>query len=308
MQNYWLSFTTIAPLFLVILIGVIFSKTKSFKKEWITVLNDYALWIGFPALILSAMFKLSGPLATHLELAGWNSGYIICSMLFAFPIARIFKLKKRMLQTIILMISFGNVTYLGLPVLQNAYGDGIVPEVILLSAVYLFWLFTLGIILVEILGSKQLNLLRILKSLATNPLLITVFIGLFILILKIEVHPILKESINLVGNSVTAVVLFSLGLFLGSHPIGKVKEWLPALAFSMVILTILPFLFKTAIDISGSDFSYRISIMEAAMPLGLTPYVLAVKYNLESGFASKVLVLSTLMSVFTLPLWMIIIG
>ncbi|HKJ43001.1 MAG TPA: hypothetical protein VKA27_12985, partial [Sunxiuqinia sp.] len=62
MQNYWLSFSTVLPLFLAILGGLLFSRTKAFKKEWIDVLNDYALWIGFPALILVALFKLDVPL------------------------------------------------------------------------------------------------------------------------------------------------------------------------------------------------------------------------------------------------------
>lgn len=307
MQNYWISLSTIAPLFLVVLIGVIFSKTKSFKKEWINVLNDYALWIGFPALVLSAMLKLDKPLAEYLELASWNSGYLVVCIFLSFPIARIFKLSKRFLQTLILIISFGNITYLGLPVLQNAYGEEIVPDVILLSAVYLFWLFTLGITLVEILNKDQFNFKRISKNLATNPLLLAVFVGILILVFKIQIPSPLKESINLVGGSVTAIVLFSLGLFLGSHPVGKIKEWLPVFAFSIFILIILPGFFKLVLDFTGSGFNYRSSLMEATMPLGLTPYVLTVKYELESAFASKVLVLSTLLSVVTLPLWMIIV-
>ncbi len=308
MQNYWLSFSTILPLFLVVLVGLLFSRTKSFKKEWIDVLNDYALWIGFPALILVALFKLDVPLSEYIDLVGWNSAYIVSAMLLAFPVAKLFRLSTDTLRTLVLAFSFGNVSYLGIPVLMNVYGVEILAESTLLSAVYLFWLFTLGIILVEVLGERDVNPLVVVKNLLQNPLLIAVLLGLLVSILKIDVPEILMKGLDLFATSVTAVVLFSLGLFLGTHPFGKLKEWLPVAAFSIVILLVLPLAFYGVVRFLGVSFDIRSSILEAAMPMGLTPYVLSVKYKLNATFASKVVVLSTMLSVFTLPLWIQILG
>ncbi len=308
MQNYWLSLSTILPLFLAVLAGLFFSRTKSFKKEWIDVLNDYALWIGFPALILVALFKLDVPLAEYIDLAAWNSAYIVLCMLLAFPVAKLFRLSTDTLRTLILAFSFGNVSYLGIPVLMNVYGTGILAESTLLSAVYLFWLFTLGIILVEVLGEHDVNPLVVVKNLLQNPLLIAVLLGLLVSILKIEVPEILVKGLDLFATSVTAVVLFSLGLFLGTHPFGKLKEWLPVAAFSIAILLVLPLVFYGVVRFFFVSFNVRSSILEAAMPMGLTPYVLSVKYKLNATFASKVVVLSTILSVLTLPLWIQILG
>lgn len=308
MQNYWLSLSTILPLFLAVLAGLLFSRTKSFKKEWIDVLNDYALWIGFPALILVALFKLDVPLAEYIDLAAWNSAYIVLCMLLAFPVAKLFRLSTDTLRTLILAFSFGNVSYLGIPVLMNVYGSGILAESTLLSAIYLFWLFTLGIILVEVLGEHDVNPLVVVKNLLQNPLLIAVLLGLLVSILKFEVPEILVKGLDLFATSVTAVVLFSLGLFLGTHPFGKLKEWLPVAGFSMAILLLLPIVFYGVVRSFGVSFDVRSSILEAAMPMGLTPYVLSVKYKLNATFASKVVVLSTILSVLTLPLWIQILG
>lgn len=308
MQNYWLSLSTILPLFLAVLAGLLFSRTKSFKKEWIDVLNDYALWIGFPALILVALFKLDVPLAEYIDLAAWNSAYIVLCMLLAFPVAKLFRLSTDTLRTLILAFSFGNVSYLGIPVLMNVYGSGILAESTLLSAVYLFWLFTLGIILVEVLGEQDVNPLVVVKNLLQNPLLIAVLLGLLVSILKFEVPEILVKGLDLFATSVTAVVLFSLGLFLGTHPFGKLKEWLPVAGFSIAILLLLPLVFYGVVRSFGVSLDVRSSILEAAMPMGLTPYVLSVKYKLNATFASKVVVLSTILSVLTLPLWIQILG
>lgn len=308
MQNYWVSFHTILPLFLAILVGLLFSRSKSFKKEWIDVLNDYALWIGFPALIMVALFKLNVPLVTYINLVGWNSAYIVCSMLLAFPVARLFKLNSDTMRTLVLAFSFGNVSYLGIPVLLNTYGDDVLAESTMISAVYLFWLFTLGITLVEVFGGENVKPVTIVKNLVRNPLLIAVVVGLLVSVLKIRVSAVIIESLDLFAVSVTAVVLFSLGLFLGSHPMGKLREWLPVLAFSVAILLVLPLVFYSVVKLTGNTFNYRSTVLEAAMPMGLTPYVLSVKYRLNASFAAKVVVLSTVLSVFTLPLWIYILG
>ena len=303
MQNYWQSFSAVLPVFLVILAGLFFSRTKSFKKEWIDVLNDYALWIGFPALILVALFQLDVPLSSYLDLVGWNSAYIVFCMLLAFPVARIFHLGTTTMRTLVLVFSFGNVAYLGIPVLLNVYGEEILAESTLLSTVYLFWLFTLGIMLVEVFGEESVKLVTVIKRLAGNPLLLAVLFGLFISVLKIEVPEILMKSLDLFASSVTAIVLFSLGLFLGTYHLGNWKAWLPVLAFSLTILLVLPFLYWMVICLSGVPFDARASILDAAMPMGLTPYVLSVKYRLNASFAARVVVLTTMLSVITLPLW-----
>jgi predicted permease len=196
------------------------------------------------------------------------------------------------------------VAYLGIPVLRSAYGDQILPEATMISAVYVFWLFTLGIFLVEYFGDHKVHLRELLVRLVTNPLLIAVFIGLIIAVNHIQLPKVMLSGLDILANSVTGVVLFSLGLFMGKQPVGKIQEWLPVLAFSLVILFVLPFLFllitRQFTDLSVS----RPWIMEAAMPMGLTAYALCLKYKLNTEFASRVVVLSTLLALLSLPFWL----
>ncbi len=53
MNSFLTAFQSIVPLFIVILAGMVVSRNKSVDEKWIEVLNTYALWIGFPALILT---------------------------------------------------------------------------------------------------------------------------------------------------------------------------------------------------------------------------------------------------------------
>lgn len=307
MNEFFSAFQSIGPLFLVIFVGMVVSRNKSVNQQWIEILNNYALWIGFPALILVALSRLHWDIHLYGNLMGWNSVRIIVPMMLVFPVSALLKLKNNMRRTLFLAVSYGNVAYLGIPVLRSAYGDQILPEATMISSVYIFWMFTLGIFLVEYFGDHKVHVKELLLRLVTNPMLIAVFIGLFIAVNHIQLPKIVMSGLDIFANSVTAVVLFSLGLFMGKQPIGKLKDWLPVLVFSVVILFILPFIF---LIVSRPFVDLEISkawILEAAMPMGLTAYALCLKYKLNTGFASRVVVLSTLMALISLPLWLVLL-
>ncbi len=309
MAHFFLALKTVLPLFLVILAGLIFSRTKAASISWIDILNKYALWIGFPALVIASLMHLELSGQSYSRLIITNSVYIVICMLLAFPVASVFKLTNRIKRSLFLVLSFGNVAYLGIPVLQNAFGETVLPVAAIISAVYVFWLLTLGIILIEINGEEKFEGKKLVFSLLKNPLLISVFVGLIIVYFNIKLPEIAEKTIFLFSNSVTAVVLFSLGIFLGLHKTGKPKEWLTALTFSLLIILVLPFIFYLTIKNTGMEtLQFKATILDSAMPLGLTPYALSVQYNLEVKLVSKIVVLATMLAIFVIPFWMVMLG
>lgn len=305
MSSFFSAFQSIGPLFLVIFVGMVVSRNKSVDDKWLEILNNYALWIGFPALILVALSRMQWDLNLYGNLIGWNSARIVFSMLMVFPVSFLLKLKNNTRRTLFLAVSYGNVAYLGLPVLRSAFGEQILPEATMISAVYVFWLFTLGIFLVEYYGDHKVHFRELLVRLITNPLLIAVFIGLFIAVNHLKLPQIVMTGLDLFANSVTAVVLFSLGLFMGKQPVGKLRDWLPVLAFSLGILFVLPFLFLLILRPFTDQSFTKAWILESAMPMGLTAYALCLKYKLNTEFASRTVVLSTLLALLSLPFWLV---
>jgi len=305
MTSFYSAFQSIGPLFLVIFTGMIVSRNKSVDNSWLEILNNYALWIGFPAFILVALSRLEWNMNIYGNLIAWNSVRIVFSMLLVFPVSVLLKLKNNTRRTLFLAVSYGNVAYLGIPVLRSAFGDLILPEATMISSVYIFWMFTLGIFLVEYFGDYKVHVRELLVRLTTNPLLFAVFIGLFIATNHLQLPKIITSGLDIFANSVTAVVLFSLGLFMGKQPIGKLRDWLPVLAFSAIILFVLPFMFllilKPFINLQMS----KAWVVEAAMPMGLTAYALCLKYELNTEFASRAVVASTLLALISLPVWLV---
>jgi len=214
-----------------------------------------------------------------------------------------------MKRSLFLILPFGNVAYLGIPVLRNAWGDEILPVAAIISAVYVFWMLTLALILIEVYGHHKINTKKLLLSLLKNPLLLSVFAGLAIVLFNIKLPDFLEETIGLFTDSVTAVVLFSLGIFLGMHQLGKIGEWKQVLGWSVVAMIILPAAFYFIIQfLPMPEDQVRATIVDAAMPLGLTPYALSIQYKLKTTLMARIVVLSTLLSMIIIPLWMVVTG
>lgn len=309
MDTFIIALKTVLPLFLIIFTGILFSRTKAANENWIEILNKYAYWIGFPALVIFSMIQLDLSKNSYSTFIILNSIIVLASMLVVFPLAKIFNWSVNVKRSMFIIIPFGNVSYMGIPVLYNVYGEQILPEAAIVSAVYVFWLLTLAILLIEIFNENRINLKKLGFSLIKNPLLISVFIGLIIVFLRIPIPEVGVKTLELFADSVTAVVLFSLGIFMGKQKFGNLKDWAFIAAITAGTMIVLPFLFYRLFSFFPvGDTNIDVIILEAAMPLGVTPYVLSVQYKLETKLITRTIVFGTLISLFVIPFWIVILG
>jgi predicted permease len=298
----------IAPLLIIIFASALLQKFRKMGKEWFDVLNAFALEIGLPVLIFSSLAKAPLSFTEQAPLLISNSIFIVGSFVLTFLIGKILRFNIKMFRTLFVCLVLGNTAYLGIPVLTQVYGAGILPTASLIVAVYLFWMFTVGIGFLDFTIEKKDVFKKIFKNLIKSPLLIAVFLGIIVATFKIQLPDILVKSLDMVTASVTPTVLIVLGLFIGKSKIGKIIDWLPALLFSFVRLMILPAIFYFGVKFFGySTHQFSASIIEAAMPLAITPFALAYKFGLSKDFIVRSIILSTILSVISLPFWISIV-
>ena len=97
---------------------------------------------------------------------------------------------------------------------------------------------------------------------------------------------------------------------MGFQKIGHIKEWGHVALFSLMIMLILPGIFFLITSTTGwlEGLDLKASVLEAAMPVGLTSYALSQQYRLDTSFTARVVLLSTSLSLIFLPLWIVILG
>jgi predicted permease len=81
------------------------------------------------------------------------------------------------------------------------------------------------------------------------------------------------------------------------------------ITFSVFRLAILPAIALGLGRLLGLDnVSLGISVLMTGMPAGATAAIFAARYGSDAPFATKCVVMSTLLSMLTLPLWCYLVG
>lgn len=296
----------IAPIFIIIFTVALIQKFTNIGKDWEKVLNEYALKVGLPVLIFSALSKVSFSFEKEGYLIVVNSFLLIFSFAIILLLKKFLFISEKKFSTIFICFTFGNVAYLGIPVLIQIKGANILAEASLIAAIYLSSLFIIGVGYLEFVSKKNEDKIiqKTIKGLLQNPLLVAVFLGILIGNLEITIPSIVVKSLDMISASVTPIVLTVIGLFIGSSNFGKLTNWIPVLFFSIFTLFIFPTILFLLIIFLNFDLSqFSSSIIQAAMPLGITPFALADKYNLHKNFVARAIILSTILSVLSLPFW-----
>jgi malonate transporter and related proteins len=300
------TFTIIAPLFLIILGAAAAQRLTHMGDDWGKSLNDYVLHFGLPILIFGILAKTEFSLTQQGPLIIFNSLFMLLGYMTAIITAKILKLSKQATLTLFICFTFGNTAYLGLPILESVSGDQILPSVSLIIAIHIFWVFSIGIGYLEYAEEKSKRNVakKVITNLLLNPLLLGVLLGLIVGSYNISLPIILTKAIETISASVTPIVLVVIGLFIGLTKHSEPKDWIPAIAFTILTLIILPAAFYWGVQLFNyPPQDFFASVIEAATPLAITTFALADEYKLNKSFIAKSIVLSTVCSAITIPLW-----
>ncbi len=298
--------TAIIPIFLIILTGVAARFAKIADEKWVTTLNKYGLYVAFPPLIVYSMMQSDPSVALDGMVILINFVVLVALVMGAFLLTRLLKTKKPLANTYIICIFFGNIGYMGYPVIATLIpgSEGLIS---VHMSVYNIVLFVLGIYILEhSLGHMTCKKVIVKKTL-TNPLLLAVVIGGALMLLPVRVPEVIEKALEMFKVSASPVVLFALGLFL-VRKINLRAHAVHVLALTLFQLVLVPGLFYLIGQAADPGTNYRVSILEAAMPLAITPFALSENYPMEREIIAASILLSTALSPLSIAAFSSLIG
>jgi len=189
-----------------------------------------------------------------------------------------------------------NSSFMGLPIMGAVYGQtGILFGSIMLIPMRIF-LWTAGLSLFARMDKKESA-----KVIATHPCIWAVALGLAYIFIPFELPAFLSEAIKLVGDAVNVLPMFIIGSILSDvNP----KELLDrdCYYYSLIRLIIIPAIMFGALKLLRADpMVIGVAVLAAAMPAAVTTGMLSEKYGQDSAFASKIILVSIMLSIITLP-------
>jgi malonate transporter and related proteins len=298
-------FTIIAPVFIVMMLGFGLGKTKLFPEGSSAILIAFVWYVAIPALMFRSLAPKDLPSAHELIFVAtyygclyvvYTAGMLLTRRLFAFSAAEqgIFSLTT----------CFVNGGFIGIPIMDGAFGAEGVRLLLVILSFHTLTLIPVTTFIIEraqkVGGEGPGLLAATFKSVRQNPILIALLCGLTWSALSLPFPVWLDKVLELPANSAAPVGLFAAGLALSNVRIaGNLHHSALSVAFKLLVLPLL--VFSTAHYLLGLEPMWvGVATLTAALPSGMVPYTIALRYGVGARRAATAVLLSTGLSAVTL--------
>ncbi len=288
----------IVVLFIAMIAGFIAKKSKIVDVHSTKALSSLLVYITCPSLIICSLqieynkeMLIKAALVFVLSLI--VHGVLAISSHFIFKI--IGDKKRRGVYEY--AFTYHNCAYMGYPIMQAVFGDiGLFYGVIFVTAFNLFnWSHGLYVMS----GKNRLTPKAIIK----NPALMSVFLSVILFILEIKLPTVLYEGLDLVGDMTFPLAMVIIGSLLADMKLREVFGKKDVYLFSLLFLIITPsimLIFGKVLHLP--DYLAITGITMCAAPVAANTAVTAEVYDNDSNLAARLVGVTTLFCLITIPL------
>ncbi len=277
-------------------------------------LSVFVVKIALPFVVLSAL-----PYVTTKEVLFSVLPFLVCG-LFAYGLAFIFGivtaravgLKGNRRNIHIVENGCSNLIFMGLPLITALVGAKGIFYVLLYNILDALVLWTIGIYLCAPVGSGgwRADFKKNIKK-VINPS--TVALCLSFLMIFFNWKPVeggtLQSTLTVIGDTCRPLSMIYIGGTLANRPMKVIKKHKSAflILLKMILAPLIMYFFVTALGIFNHEAVMTLSLI-VAMPSMVVVSMLAKTQGSDYQYASSCIFLTTLCSLFTIPLVIYLIG
>ena len=192
---------------------------------------------------------------------------------------------------------YSNCGFMGIPLINSVLGAEGVFYITAYLVVFNFLTWTHGLILITGDASPK-QLARGLRS----PVMFTMLAGMIFYFFRIHIPANIGSALTYVANMNTPLGMFVAGAALAeAHPLEALKKkqvYLVALA-KLIIMPVLAA--AVMLPFHPADVVYYTVVAAAASPVATTCTMMALRYDKNYHYASELYVVTTMMSMLTIP-------
>lgn len=303
MENSWIIFQKLLVLFGFMLLG-----TFSYKRRWITddgasQISRLIVNIFNPALIITGITSSDGSYSWSSVLTNTLLAVILFASLVAVSplFVRVLRIKSGMRNMYSVMLIFSNLGFMGIPLIEALYGKTAIFYVGMYTLVFNILFYTYGFYLFE--KERTAGKVHFQWKKLINPGVFACLVSMIIFSLQLEVPGTAVDFLDYLGGAAVPLSMMMTGVSLAKIPLREVfTEW-KMYQFTFVKMLVIPVIAALIIrNFSVEPMLAGIMILMYGMPNGSMPVMLAVDYGMDSSLCSRGIVLTTLLSLITLPI------
>lgn len=305
MENLIFSLNATVPIFLLMILGLLFHKMGWIDDVFAQKMNKFVFMVPLPLLLFN-------DLATVDFHEVWNLKFVLFCFLATFlSIALVsllsLALKERSLRGEFIQSSYrSSAALLGIAFIQNIYGDAAMAPVMIIGSVPLYNIMAVLVLSIFKPGQSGLDrtvLKRTAKGIVTNPIIIGIVAGLLWSALGIKMPHIMEKTVTNVANTATPLGLMAMGAtFDIRKAFAKVKPASAAAFMKLIGLTAIFLPIAIMLGFRREELIAILVMLSSATTVSC--FVMAKNMGHEGILSSSVVMLTTLFSAFTLTGWL----
>lgn len=308
MENLIFSLNATVPVFLMMLLGMLFRKLGWIDEAFASKMNQFVFLVPLPVLVFHDLAAADiGDV--------WNFRFVaFCFLVTAASIAICAALscflKEKAQRGEFIQSSYrSSAALLGIALTTNIYGDaGLVPLMIIGSVP----LYNIMAVVVLSLTSPAKDAPKkglwksTLKGIITNPIILGIAAGLLWSVLRLPFPPILEKTVSSLGDLAAPLGLIAMGAtFRLDKAVGQAK---PAIAASLIKLVGFCVLFlPLAVRMGFREEELVAILIMLGSATTVSCYVMAKNMGHEGTLTSSAVMLTTLFSAFTITGWLFLL-
>ncbi|MCW4023277.1 MAG: AEC family transporter [archaeon] len=301
---------TAVPILLLMGIGFLSRKFDLLKSGDERVLSSYVYYFALPARFIVDMAQTTFVTETLV--------FIFAGIIPIFLVVAIFSLlyvtvrfSRNTFYLLTLSTIFGNTAFFGIPFVTFAFPSTQTEQTATLSAATIgIAAIAVSVALLEFYRLEKISKIQGLKyvgsRLLKNPLIVSIFVGIIISLVGIEIPLPLATVLDMIGGTTSAVAIFMLGAFLYGKKYTNLKVGfglsllriilLPLIALATLMLFELPIMEESVI------------VLMHAMPVAVALSVLSERYNFHRETIASLTLVSSVGAIVYLNLWLALLG
>ncbi len=281
-----------------------------YRKKWLEdnsykKLSEVVVNIFNPALVINGAITATASGAADMNLVKENLMfvviyYVVCIAL-SYPLSALLGKDSGQKNMFQLMTIFSNVGFMGIPVVSSIYGEGSIIYVTFYMLAYNLILYTIGMLIAQrnLPKEERKNGLSGLLNIGT----ICSVLAVIIYFSGFQFNDSIVAFFDYVGNATIPLSMMVIGVSVAKMPLKEVFKGVRVYGFSLITLLIIPifasFVFR---GLENNNVIFGVFILMFAMPVGSIVTMLIKEYGGDESLCSKTTIITTLLSIITIPL------
>lgn len=307
-------FTQILILSILVIVGILASKAGVITTETKDFLAKIIFNITLPLMLLCNFSRINITpeiLSNSLIVIVLTLLVLLFMLFFSWLTTRIFKMTKRESSIFKAHSVFGNIIYLGFPLIFALYGEEGLLYASMFQLVSNMLMWTVGVIILN--QGKETTIWQNVKH-VLNPNTFAILIGFIMFLFSLKLPPVLMKSFGALGDSNTNLSMLYIGSMMFYTSLKGVLNNKEVYLLTINKLILVPCLLLSIFAGWNLFFPGEINVlvvsvllMQAAMPAMVNIVIMAKIFGADDQLGTANVFVSTIISLLTLPLLLLMI-